>query len=164
MNAAECGLQPALVRRLCLTAVIAALLGALPWCVQAQEPPPFVHVWVETDHLDLGSVPQPGIFDSPATLIVRVTGNVRNGGVVVSMDAPLDGPGGAEIPRDRIWVKLEEAADFDDEDNLTHPVMVTEPMKPGEYYVPIKFRLVTELADPAGEYTGTVVVTVGLLP
>lgn len=168
MNAAECGLRRTLVRRLCLAAVIAALSGVLPRCVQAKEPrppkpDPYVEITVTPETLDLGSVPQPGIYDSDATLTVSMSSNVKTDGVVISA-TPLVRAEGSEIPLERFYVKkLKKGGAFVP---LTEPVMVIGPKKPGEreHTVRLKFRVVTDLDNPAGEYTGTLVVTVSVPP
>ncbi len=148
----------ALARCLCLAVAILALATA-PRTAQARPRIlPYVHVSASPEALDLGTVPQPGVFNSPATLTVHVAANIAHGGVVISMTAPLTGPGGATIPLNRIWLKLPLTGQYV---ALTAPVALTGPMNPGVIDIPIKFRVETVLQNPAGEYTGTITLTVG---
>jgi len=142
--------------------MIAATAGAVTQSVQARPIiVPYVRVSVSPENLDLGSIPQPGVFDSPATLTVHVAANTVHGGVVVSMAAPLVGPGEATIPLARTWVKMPVSGEFV---ALTAPVIVTGPMGPGVVDIPLKFRVETDLANRPGTYSGTLVVTCGVAP
>jgi len=122
---------------------------------------PFAHISVSADSLDLGTVPRPGVFDSPAKLTVHVAANIPHGGVMISMANPLEGPGGAKIPLNRTWVKLPVGGQFVD---LTAQVAVTGPMDPGVIDVPLKFRVETTFGNPPGTYSGTLVITLGVTP
>lgn len=150
------------LRALCL--VIAAAAVILAAAAEKAEALPRVHryvsISVSPQQLDLGTVPEPGVFDSPATLTVHVAANCAHGGVVISMADPLDGPGDATIPLNRIWVKLPTGPFVP----LTEPVVVTGPMNPGVVDVLIKFRVETDLGNPPGTYLGTLVVTCGVAP
>jgi len=122
---------------------------------------PFAQISVSTDSLDLGTVPHPGVFDSPAVLTVHVAANISHGGVMILMADPLEGPGGAKIPLNRTWVKLPTGGQFVD---LTAQVAVTGPMNPGVFDVPLKFRVETDFGNLPGTYSGTLVVTLGVAP
>ncbi|GAI21941.1 unnamed protein product, partial [marine sediment metagenome] len=43
----------------------------------------YISISVTPKELDLGSVPQPGLYDSPAILTLQVEANCPHGGVVV---------------------------------------------------------------------------------
>lgn len=101
--------------------------------------------------LDLGSVPQPGTYDSPATLAMHLAANCNHGGVVISTTQFQSAEGGA-IPPGRILVKLPGTEQFV---AMTQPVPVTAPAGPGIQDFQLTFRVVTEPTDPAGTYTGT---------
>ena len=160
MNPAKRGTRPgrAVARRLCLAAAVVALGAASPIARARPRIVPYVHVSVTPENLDLGSVAQPAVFHSPATLTVHVAANTAHRGVVVSMAAPLSGPEGATIPLERIWVKIPVTGEFV---ALTEPVALTGPMNPGIVDLLIKFRVETLLENPPGKYTGTITFTVG---
>ena len=142
---------------ICLLAGALALLGAPRNAYALPRIQRYIEISVSPDHLDLGSVFQPGVFDSPATLTVHVAANYNHGGIIVTA-TPLDGPGGATIPLDRMWVKLPVSGEFVP---LIAPVMAIGPMGPGVVDVPLKFRVETLLLNPAGEYNGTITITIG---
>ena len=116
---------------------------------------PYVLVSVTPKELDLGTVPQPGVYDSPAALTVRVAANCAHGGLAASA-TPLTRAEGGAIGTDRIFIKLPAAGDYVP---MTHPVVVTGPMMPGVFDVVLKFRVETILTDAPGEYVGTLVFT-----
>ena len=154
----------ALARSVILLLVIFALTAAptvIPNAAPTSAITPYCHLSVSTDTLDLGTVPRPGVFDSPATLTVHVAANIAHGGVMISMADPLEGPEGAKIPLNRTWVKLSAGGQFVD---LTAQVTVTGPMNPGVLDVPLKFRVETDFGNPPGTYSGTLVVTLGVAP
>ncbi len=135
-----------------------------PWSPMLKVPftvtiTPFAHISVSADSLDLGTVPRPGVFDSPAKLIVHVAANIPHNGVMILMADPLEGPGGVKIPLNRTWVKLPAGGQLVD---LTDQVAVTGPMNPGVFDVPLKFRVETDFGNPPGTYSGTLVVTLGV--
>jgi hypothetical protein len=121
---------------------------------------PYVSVSLSDDKLDLGTVSRPGVYDSSATITIHVAANIAHGGVIVSMAAPLDGPGNATIPLNRISVKRLNGSFTP----LTAPVSVTGPMNPGIADVPINLRVETDYGNPPGTYLGTIVVTCGVAP
>ena len=120
----------------------------------------YVNVSVTPATLDLGSVPQPGTYDSPSELKVHVTANCVHGGVVASVTA-LERAGGGSIGPERIFVKLPATGNYV---AMTNPVAVTGPMNPGVFDVVLMFRLETTLADVAGEYAGTLTITWSAAP
>ena len=114
----------------------------------------YVSVTVTPATLDLGSVPQPGTYDSASELKVHVTANCVHGGVMASVTA-LARTGGGSIGPERIFLKL-PAGNYVP---MTNPVAVTGPMNPGVFDVILKFRVETTLEDVPGEYTGTLTIT-----
>jgi len=121
----------------------------------------YVSVTVTPATLDLGSVPQPGLYDSPSELKAHVTANCVHGGVVASMTALERAGGGGSIGPERIFLKLPATGVYV---AMTDPVAVTGPMNPGVFDVVLMFRLQTTLADPAGEYAGTLTITCSAAP
>jgi len=103
------------------------------------------------DPLDLGDIPQPGAYDSPAALAVHLAANCAHGGVVIST-TPFQSAQGGVIPKSRIFVKPPGGGQFVP---LTNPVPVTSPAGPGVRDFQLQFRIETEVTDPAGTYTGT---------
>ena len=145
----------------CLLATLATL--AVMLCGPAQALPRverYVSATVSPAALDLGSVPQPGSYDSPSELKVHVTANCIHGGVVASV-TPLTRTGGGSIAPERVFVKLPATGNYVP---MTNPVAVTGPMNPGVFDVILKFRLETTLADVAGEYAGTITITCSAAP
>lgn len=115
----------------------------------------YVSVSVSPQQLDLGTVPQPGTYDSPADLTVHVAANCAHGGVVASATA-LQRAGGGVIPLARFFVKIPATGQYV---AMTAPVAITGPMMPGVFDVVLKFRVETTLADIPGEYAGTITLT-----
>jgi hypothetical protein len=120
----------------------------------------YVNFSVTPNILDLGSVPQPGTYDSPSELKVHVTANCVHIGVVASATA-LTRAGGGSIGPERIFVKLPATGKYMP---MTGPVAVTGPMNPGVVDVILKFRVQTTLADVAGEYAGIITITCATAP
>ncbi|MGB2975718.1 MAG: hypothetical protein WBD18_06745 [Phycisphaerae bacterium] len=148
------GLSPILCG---LVAVAVAAVLAL-WAETAHAIPKverYVNVSVTPATLDLGSVPQPGTYDSPSELKAHVTANCTHGGVVASMTA-LTRAGGGTIGLERIFLKLPATGNYV---AMTNPVAVTGPMNPGVFDVVLKFRVETTLEEIPGEYTGTLTIT-----
>ena len=145
-------------RGLCVLVAATAILAAATQKAQAlPRIVRYVEISVTPTELDLGNVPQPGLYDSPAELTVHVAANCDHGGVVASA-TPLQRSGGGEIPLEHFFVKIPASGLFVP---MTAPVLITGPMGPGVFDVLLKFRLETLLQDPAGEYTGTITFTIG---
>jgi len=145
------GISPVLCG-LVAVAVAAALAGPAHALPRVER---YVNVTVTPATLDLGSVPQPGTYDSASELKVHVTANCVHGGVVASVTA-LERAGGGTIGPERVFVKLPATDNYV---AMTNPVAVTGPMNPGVFDVVLKFRVETTWADDPGEYTGTLTIT-----
>ena len=115
----------------------------------------YISVSITPKELDLGAVPQPGLYDSPAILTLHVEASYPHGGVVVHA-TPLENPESGSIPPDRILVRAPETGEYVP---MRDPVNITGPMGPGVFDLELKFRVNTELQDPAGRYTGMFVFT-----
>jgi len=137
-----------------------ALMAAAQVAQAAPVVQPYVNVSVTPASLDLGTVPQPGTYDSPAELKVHVTANCIHGGVMVSL-APLARAEGGSIAPARVFLKLPATGTYIP---MSAAVAVTGPMGPGIFDVVLKFRVETTIADIAGEYTGTLTITCTAAP
>jgi hypothetical protein len=142
--------------------VVIVLLGAATY---AERRPPirtpfkpvieqYFCISVTPHELDLGNVPHPGLYDSPAILTVHVAADCEHGGVVASA-TPLQHPEGT-IPPERIFVRILPTGGYV---SMDAPVVITGPAGPGVFDVELKFRLETVFEDPAGTYTGTFTFT-----
>lgn len=141
---------------LCCVLAAGGILASGP-----QRPPPmlgiepYVSVSVSTTDLHLGTIQQPGPYDSPATLTVQVEANIPHGGLMAQA-GPLQGPKGWLIPPERLFVRIPETGQYV---SMKGPVDITGPMGPGRFEFPVMFRMQTDWGDPAGTYTGTCVFT-----
>ena len=118
----------------------------------------YLCITVTPHELDLGSVPHPGLYDSPAILTLHVAADCEHGGIMVSA-TPLERAEGGSIPPERIFVRIPATGGYV---SMYAPVAITGPMAPGVFDVELKFRVETVLQNPAGMYTGTFTFTVGL--
>lgn len=118
-------------------------------------PRAYIEVTVSPTQLDLGSVAEPGVFDSASELKVHVATNVAIGGVFVSV-TPLLREGGGTIEPGSVFVRVPATQQYV---SLGTPVIVGGPWGPALYDIPLRFRVQTTLAQPPGQYTGTLVIT-----
>jgi len=118
----------------------------------------YLCISVTPQELNLGSVPHPGLYDSPAILTVHVAADCAHGGIVASA-TPLERAEGGTIPPERIFVRIPATGQYAPMDA---PVAITGPMVPGVFDVELKFRVETVLQNPPGTYRGTFIFTVGL--
>lgn len=139
---------------LCLSLAVSPLKGNFP-----DHPLPgierYISVSITPKELDLGAVPQPGLYDSPAILRLHVEANCPHGGVVVHA-TPLVCPKAPPILPDRIFVRIPETGEYVP---MKGPVNVTGRMGPGVFDFELTFRVNTELQDRPGRYTGMFVFT-----
>ena len=115
----------------------------------------YISISVTPKELDLGAVPQPGLYDSPATLTLQVEANCPHGGVVVHA-TPLVCPKARPILPDRIFVRIPETGEYVP---MKGPLNITGPMGPGVFDLALNFRVVTDLDNAPGRYTGMFVFT-----
>ena len=115
----------------------------------------YISISVTPKELDLGAVPQPGLYDSPAILTLHVEANCPHGGVVVHA-TPLESPESGFIPPERILVRVPETGEYVP---MRDPVNITGPMGPGVFDLALNFRVVTDLDNAPGKYTGMFVFT-----
>jgi len=115
----------------------------------------YISVSITPKEIDLGAVPQPGLYDSPAILTLHVEANCPHGGVVVHA-TPLVCPKARPILPDRILVRVPETGEYVP---MRDPVNITGPMGPGVFDLALNFRVVTDLDNTPGKYTGMFVFT-----
>jgi len=149
------GISPVLCGLVAVSAVAAlALCAGTAHAIPKVER--YISVTVTPATLDLGSVPQPGLYDSASELKVHVTANCVHGGIAASVTALERAGGGGSIGPERVFVRLPATGVYVP---MTNPVVVTGPMNPGVFDVVLMFRVETTWADNAGEYTGTLTIT-----
>jgi hypothetical protein len=135
------------------------VLGAATDAYARPEIERYVKLTAAPDPLDLGVVPQPGVYDAPTALTLRLTANCAQEGVVLAASQFQSAQGGS-IPPSRIFVKVGGTGEFV---ALTVPLRVVPPAGPGIYTYELQFRITTEPTDPAGAYTGALqMVTKGI--
>lgn len=123
-------------------------------------PQPYVSISVTPQSFDLGNVPQPGLYDSPAAMMLRIEANCPHGGVFANA-TPLVLSNGGSIGPDRIFVRIPATGGYLPLDSL---VNVTGPLGPGAFDIVLNFRVITEINNQAGTYSGTIVFTCGGCP
>ena len=143
-----------------LAAAMIALLATAPTAQAAPVVQPYISVSATPASLDLGTVPQPGTYDSPAELKVHVTANCIHGGVMVAV-TPLVRAEGGSIGPAQVFLRLPSTGTYI---SMSSAVAVTGPAGPGIFDFVLKFRVVTTLADAAGEYAGTLTITCSAAP
>jgi hypothetical protein len=117
---------------------------------------PYINVTLTPLTLDLGSVPEPGPYDSASELKVHVAANCAHGGVVASVTPLTRTGGGGSIAPERVFVRIPATGVYV---AMTSPVSITGAMMPGVFDVVLKFRVVTNLGDIPGQYVGTLTIT-----
>ncbi|MHC4750236.1 MAG: hypothetical protein ACYTFW_10210 [Planctomycetota bacterium] len=125
--------------------------------VKAVEPveKPFINVSTTPDILDLGIAPFAGSYELPAALTVDVESNCTYGPILISTTALKRRYGGVITP-ERISVKTPATGGFV---AMSKPVAISKSAT-GSHKIVLDFKVQTEFKDPAGEYTGTVTLTV----
>ena len=134
---------------LCVVAsAMVALAGGPPLLVE-----PYIRVSVLTPHVDLGNPGPLGTYDSAATMVVRVESNCPHGGLVAQLQS-LARDGGGLFPPAKVFIRRPQTGEYVPMDG---PVNLTGPMGPGRFDLELKFRLNTDLNNPAGTYNGSIV-------
>jgi hypothetical protein len=140
-----------------ICAISAALIGLITVAQAQPGPEPCVSVSVTQSELDLGSVPHPGTYDSPATLTLQVAANCPLG-AVMAFATPLQHSAGNSIPPGRISIKSPVTGGFV---SMAGPVPISQPTTgPGAYNINVQFQVEILMTDPAGAYNGTITFTI----
>jgi hypothetical protein len=140
-------------RRFVITWALAVGLFGLAAVVEAEEP--FVHLSTTPDKIDLGTAPFANSFDVPAALTVNVEANCIHGPIMIS-STELKHSQGVSISPERIFVKSPATEGFI---AMARPVVISKPTI-GSHKVVLDLRVETDFLYPAGEYSGTLMLTI----
>jgi hypothetical protein len=146
------------MKRLVITWVLAAALFGLAGIAGAEQIDElFVNVSTTPDILDLGTASLfTDSYDVPGALTVKVDSNCFHGPIMISTTKLRHRQGGSISP-DRIFVKTPETGGFI---TMARPVAISKSTE-GPHIIVLDLRVQTSgLLYPAGEYTGTITLTV----
>lgn len=145
------------MRRLVITCVLAIGLFGLAGIAGAEQvDKPFLNVSTKPDKIDLGTA---SLFrdtlDVPAALTVLVESNCMHGPIMISATKLKRREGGSISP-ERIYVKSSATDGFVP---IASPVAISKP-EIGSHEIVLDLRVETKFFDPAGEYSGTLMLTI----
>ncbi len=145
------------MKRLVITWVLAVGLFGLAGIAGAEQTgKPFVNVSATPDKLDLGTATLfTDTYDVPAALTVKVEANCMHGPIMISVTKLKRRQGGSISP-ERIFVKTPATGGFV---TMARPVAISKPTI-GSHTIVLDLRVQTQFLDPAGEYTGTLILTI----
>ena len=145
------------MKRLVITWVLAVGLFGLAGIAGAEQTDkPFVNVSATPDELDLGTASLfADSYDVPAALTVKVESNCIHGPIMISTTKLKRRQGGSISP-DRIFVKTSATGGFV---TMARPVAISKPTV-GSHEIVLDFRVNAQFLDPAGEYTGKLMLTI----
>ena len=138
----------------CLLAVASIGLATVAKAVQTDKKP-FVHVSSSTYDLDLGTAATPGLYTVNKVLKLKIESNCLHGPIRVSSSEFKRNLGGS-IPPDRIFVRSKATWGFVPMDR---PVAVSRPQS-GSHDIILDMQVETGFNDIAGQYRGTITVTI----
>lgn len=145
------------MKRLVITWALAAVLFGLAGVAGAEQiNKPFVNVSTTPDVLDLGTA---SLFtdslEVPGALTVKVDSNCFHGPIMIST-TKLKRRRGGSISPERIFVKTPATGGFV---SMARPVAISKSTD-GPHTIVLDLRVETNFLDPAGEYTGTITLTI----
>jgi len=148
------------MRRLVITWVLAiGLFGPVGIAGAAQTvnfDEPFVNISTKPDKIDLGIMTMfTDAFEVPGALTVYVDSNCLHGPILISA-SKLERPQGGSISPDNIYVRTPATSGYV---AMARPVAISEPTK-GSHKIVVDLRVKTQLLYPAGEYSGTLTLTI----
>ena len=145
------------MKRIVITWVLAVGLFGLAGIAGAEQTSkPFVNVSATPDELDLGTASLfADSYDVPAALTVKVDSNCLHGPIMISTTKLKRRQGGSISP-DRIFVKSPATGGFV---TMARPVAISKPTI-GSHEIVLDFRVNARFLDPAGEYTGKLMLTI----
>ena len=145
------------MKRIVITWVLAIGLFGLAGIAGAeQSDEPFVNVSTTPDRIDLGTAPFfTDTYDVPAALTVNIEANCMHGPIMISV-TKLKRRRGGSISPERIFVKTPATGGFV---TMARPVAISKPTI-GPHKIVLDLRVQTQFLDPAGEYTGTIMLTI----
>ena len=141
-------------RTVIISATAVVVFGLAGFADAASPAKSFLSISITPDILDLGTVPFAGLYDSPASLTVRVESNCAHGPIMVSATELTRYHGGSVSPN-RLSVKSEATNGYV---TMEKPVAVSHPHN-GSHEIGLNFRVQGEM-DPAGQYRGTLTFTI----
>lgn len=145
------------MRRLVITWVLAIGLFGLNGIAGAEQTdPPFVNVYTKPDKIDLGTVPLfKDAFEVPEALTVYVDANCLHGPIMIS-STKLKRPQGGSISPDNIFVRTPATGGYV---AMARPVTISRPTT-GSHKIVLDLRVQAQFLYPAGEYSGTLTLTI----
>jgi len=145
------------MKRLVIICALAAVLFGLAGVAGAgQNDKQFVNVSTTPDKLDLGTASSfTDSYDVPGALTVNVDSNCFHGPIMISTTR-LNRRQGGSISPDRIFVKTPATGGFV---TMARPVAISKSTE-GSHKIVLDLRVETKFPDPAGEYTGTLMLTI----
>jgi len=145
------------MKRLVTTWIIAAgLFGLAGFTEAGQTDEPFVKVSTTPDKIDLGTASLfTDTFDVPEALTVSVDSNCLHGPIMISATKLKRRHGGSISPED-IFVKTTSTRGFV---AMARPVEISK-QTTGSHKVVLDLRVKTGTLYPAGEYEGTLMLTI----
>ena len=149
-----------MIRRLVITWVLAIGLFGLAGIAGAAQTvnhdEPFVNISTTPDKIDLGTVPLFGnVFEAPGALTINVESNCMHGPIMISA-TKLNRPQGGSISPDNIFVRTLATGGYV---AMARPVAISEPTK-GSHKIVLDLRVQAQFLYPAGEYSGTLMLTI----
>ncbi len=137
-------------------ALAAVLFGLAGVAGAEQIDKPFVNISTTPDVLDLGTASLfTDSFDVPGALTVNVDSNCFHGPIMISTTKLKHRQGGS-ISADRIFVKTPATGGFV---TMARPVAISKSTE-GPHEIVLDLRVETNFLYPAGEYTGTITLTI----
>ena len=148
------------MKRLIIKCALAVgLFGLAGFATAEQVNEPFVNVSTTPDKLDLGTASLfTDTLDVPSALTVKVDSNCMHGPIMISTTKLKRRQGGSISP-ERIFVNTPATDGFV---AMSRPVAISKP-KIGSHKIVLDLRVETRkigLLYPAGEYTGTLMLTI----
>lgn len=145
------------MRRLVITWVLAiGLFGLVGIADAEQTKPPFVNVYTTPDRIDLGTVPLfAEAFEVPEALTVNVESNCLHGPIMISA-TKLKRPEGDSISPENIFVRTPATGGYV---AMARPVTISKSTT-GSHKIVLDLRVQAQFLYPAGEYSGTLVLTI----
>jgi hypothetical protein len=117
---------------------------------------PFVNISTTPDKIDLGIMPLfEDLFDAPGALTVNVESNCLHGPIMISA-TKLKCPRGSSISPDNIFVRTPATGGYV---AMARPVAISETTM-GSHKIVVDLRVKAEFLYPAGEYSGTLTLTI----
>jgi hypothetical protein len=145
------------MKRLVITWVLAIGLFGLDGIAGAEQTdPPFINVYTTPDKIDLGIVPLfKDAFEVPEVLTVNVESNCLHGPIWISA-TKLERPQGGSISPENLFVRTPATGGYV---AMAQPVAISEPTK-GSHKIVLDLRVQAQFLYPAGEYSGTLTLTI----